>query len=168
MIILSHSVPISEEIRFVSKETKKTCEDIFLQSVFLVRNNNSLDDEDRINLGSFAHTACNSKNPDIVWQIAYVESKFEMKVIGIPGHESLYGDKAVQYAKNIKPNQNVDIGPLQINWRAHGSQSGYPPQYFMSGTFSLEYLSKFILGPIVKGCKANWIDCYNSGNMKIY
>ena len=61
----------------------------------------------------------------------------------------------------------MDIGPLQINWRAHGSHSGYPAQYFMNGTFSLAYLSKFMLGPLVDGCKANWIDCYNSGNHSI-
>lgn len=164
MIILSHDIPISQEILFVSQETKKSCEDTFLQAVYLVKDKKNFDKEDKQNLQSFSYTACHSKNPDIVWQIAYVESKFEMKVIGIPGHESLYGDKAVQFLKEIKPNQNVDIGPLQINWRAHGSNSGYPAQYFMNGTFSLEYLSKFVLGPIVNTCKNKWINCYNSQN----
>ncbi len=65
--------------------------------------------------------------------------------------------------QNIKPHQNVDIGPLQKNWKAHGSHSGYPAQYFMNGTFSLLYLSKFILGPIVQECRVNWVNCYNSG-----
>jgi hypothetical protein len=167
MIILSHHIPISEEIRFVAKETNQSCEETFLDAVFLVSKNSSFDDDDKVNLGSFARTACQTKNPDIIWQIAYVESKFAMNVVGIPGSESLYGEKAVQFIKGIGPHQNVDIGPMQINWRVHGSHSGYPAHYFLNGTFSLNYLSKFVLGPIVKGCKVNWIDCYNSWNSSI-
>lgn len=164
MIILSHQIPISQEIRYVSLKAKKTCEEVFLQAVYLANNEKNFDKEEKQNLKSFSYTACKSKNPDIVWQIAYVESKFKMKVIGIPGQSSLYGDEAVHFLTKIKNNQNVDIGPLQINWRAHGSHSGYPAHYFMNGTFSLQYISKFILRPIVNTCKSNWINCYNSHN----
>lgn len=167
MIILSHEIPISQEIRYVSFETKKTCEQIFLRAVYSVKDEKNFDKEDKQNLQSFSYTACQSKNPDIVWQIAYVESKFAMKVVGIPGQDSLYGNDAVKFLSTIKNNQNVDIGPLQINWKAHGSHSGYPAQYFMSGTLSLQYLSKFILGPIVKVCSENWVNCYNSGNREL-
>lgn len=57
---------------------------------------------------------------------------------------------------------NIDIGPLQINWRANGSKWKYKPTDYLDGEFSVYFLSNKILKNYVSTCGMNWINCYHS------
>ncbi|BBH51610.1 hypothetical protein [Fluviispira sanaruensis] len=153
-----------QAINFVSKERKIPCHSIFLAAAGKVTSQ-KLPPDERIEILEFAKAACRTKNPDIIWQIAHVESSFKMKVILVEGKNILTGKNAeVFLKKGLAKDKNVDIGPLQINWRANGARSGFEPIEFMSGDFSVNFLSNRILKGYVKSCGNNWINCYHSYN----
>jgi hypothetical protein len=86
-----------------------------------------------------------------------------MKIINIEGKKVLVGKQAEAYlAKGLSPKANVDIGPLQINWRANGSRSGLKPVDFLKGDVSINYLRKDLLKTFVSSCGFNWLACYHS------
>ena len=167
MYILSHAIESSQEIQFVAKQTNQSCSQIFLKSAFLTKKKENYSTEDLKRLVDFSRAACLTSNPDIIWQIAYVESGFEMRVIGIPGKGKLVGSAAENFTKNLTSPINIDIGPIQINWRAHGFHSGFAPEQFFSGVFSLDYATKKIVPNVLRDCKSNWINCYNSKNQRL-
>lgn len=114
-------------------------------------------------LKNFAMAACQTSNPDIIWDIAKVESNFNFKIVGVAGKNVLRSDSDInKYLSSANKNSNFDLGPMQINWKYHVAQSGYPATYFFDGKFSVYYVSKNILGKIVMSCKKNWISCYHS------
>jgi hypothetical protein len=116
-------------------------------------------------LKSFALAACSTKNPDIIWSIAKVESNFNFKIIGVEGKRVIRNENEInEYLKNSNNNSNFDIGPMQINWKYHASKSGYPAKYFFDGSFSVYYVTKNIISVVVKSCKKNWVNCYHSYN----
>ena len=158
------SVPEGQALQYVSKERNIPCHVLFLAAAGKATSN-KLPADERILIMNFAKAACQTKNPDILWQIAHVESSFKIKVIHIDGKTVKTGADAENYLKNGLPkNKNVDIGPLQINWRANGSKWGYEPIQYLSGAFSVDFLSNKILKTYVNSCGLKWINCYHSYN----
>lgn len=139
----------------------RPCYQIFIESVYQenytsYRNNYS-------DLKNFAEAACQTSNPDIIWDIAKVESNFNFKILGVAGKSVLKKKNDIEnYLKEISHNSNFDIGPMQINWKYHAEKSGYPISYFFDGKFSVYYVSTKIIGSLVSSCKTEWISCYHS------
>lgn len=164
---LFESIPQGHAIEYVSQQTGLPCSTIFLAAASKVTKKEFVQ-KDKINLFDFSKTACQTNNPDIIWQIAYVESAFQMRIIQIEGKKILTGDDAENYLKNgLVKSANVDIGPLQINWRENGSKWKFDPTDFLSGSFSVHFLSKNILKTYVNSCKNNWVSCYHSYNKNL-
>ncbi len=156
------SVPQGQALQYVAKERNIPCHVLFLAAAGKATSN-KLPADERILMMDFAKAACQTQNPDILWQIAHVESRFKIRVINIEGKTVLTGVEAQNYLKKGLPkNKNVDIGPLQINWRANGSKWGYEPIKYLSGTFSVNFLSNKILKTYVRSCGLKWINCYHS------
>ena len=156
------SVPVGQAIQYVAKERNIPCHTLFLAAAGKATSN-KLPADERLLMLDFARSACQTKNPDILWQIAYVESAFRVRIVQIEGKSVLKGNQAEEYLKNgLAKNKNVDIGPLQINWRANGSKWNYDPVEFLSGSFSVNFLSNKILKNYVDSCGFNWINCYHS------
>jgi hypothetical protein len=156
------SVPEGQALQYVAKERNIPCHVLFLAAAGKATSN-KLPADERLLMWDFAKAACQTKNPDILWQIAHVESSFKIRVIHIEGKTVMTGVEAEDYLKKgLTKNKNVDIGPLQINWRANGSKWGYEPIQYLSGSFSVDFLSNKILKTYVNSCGLKWINCYHS------
>jgi len=139
----------------------RPCHQIFVESVY--HENPTSYRNNYADLKNFAEAACQTSNPDIIWDIAKVESNFNFKILGVAGKSVLKNNYEIQnYLKGISQNSNFDIGPMQINWRYHAAKSGYPISYFFDGKFSVYYVSTKIIGNLVSSCKNAWISCYHS------
>lgn len=156
------SVPEGQALQYVAKKRNIPCHVLFLAAAGKVTFN-KLPADERLLVMDFAKAACQTQNPDILWQISHVESGFKMRVIHIDGKTVITGEKAEDYLKNgLSKDKNVDIGPLQINWRANGSKWKYKPIQYLSGSFSVDFLSNKILKTYVNTCGIKWINCYHS------
>ncbi|WP_158998775.1 transglycosylase SLT domain-containing protein [Pigmentibacter ruber] len=156
------SVPEGQAFHYVAKKREIPCHVLFLAAAGKVTSNNLPADE-RLLMLNFAKAACKTQNPDILWQIAHVESAFKIRIVNIAGKKTLTGDQAKKYLMNgISKNSNIDIGPLQINWRANGSKFKFEPINFLNGDFSVNFLSNNILKNYVSTCGTKWINCYHS------
>ena len=139
----------------------RPCWEVFVNSVYHENKASYLQNYPA--LKSFALAACSTKNPDIIWAIAKVESNFNFQIIGVEGKRVLKKENEIkEYLGQSKLNSNFDLGPMQINWKYHAATSGYPASYFFDGKFSVYYVTEHILGGVVKSCQANWVSCYHS------
>lgn len=164
--VLDHfaTVPEGQAFHYVAKMRDIPCHVLFLAAAGKATSNNLPADE-RVLMLNFAKAACNTQNPDILWQIAHVESSFKIRIINIGGKKTLIGEKAKEFLLNgISNDLNVDIGPLQINWRANGSKFKFEPISYLSGDFSVSFLANNILKNYVSSCGTKWINCYHSYN----
>lgn len=155
-------IPQGQALQYIAREVRVPC-----STLFVIAANKSagylLPIEERKSFQEFAEAACRTQNPDVIWQIAKVESNFRMRIVLINGKEVRVGEKAEEYLRNgLSRNANVDIGPMQINWRANGSRLNHNPIDFFDGPFSVEFLSRKILRGYVTNCKENWVNCYHS------
>lgn len=120
-------------------------------------------------LKEFASTACRTSNPDLIWQIAYVESGFQFEMVRINGvnareYKVLKNQAAVNYLKNLKKSQdkvNVDIGVMQMNWAAHRHEYENDPTEMLKPKRQVSYLLDGMITPLVKKCGGNWVGCYH-------
>ncbi|MBX9839211.1 MAG: hypothetical protein K2X69_12980 [Silvanigrellaceae bacterium] len=139
----------------------RSCWEIFVNAVYL---ENKKTYQNQYNeLVRFAKSSCKTSNPDVIWSISKVESNFNFNILGVAGKEVVTDKEKIQhYFRTSDSKRNFDIGPMQINWRYHVVNSGYPANYFLDGEFSVNYISNKILSNIVKKCQNNWISCYHS------
>jgi hypothetical protein len=160
------NVPEGQALNFVSKKTNLPCYQLFLAAAGKATKN-KLPSDERLLILDFAKAACSTKNPDIIWQISYVESGFKMRIINIEGRQVFTGENAKEYLlKGITNSSNIDIGPLQINWKNNGSKWESNPLNFFDGKFSVNFLSNKILKYFVNSCGIKWINCYHSYDKK--
>jgi hypothetical protein len=158
------SIPEGQAIQYVSKKRDIPCHVLFLAAAGKA-SSNKLPADERLLMLNFAKAACDTQNPDILWQIAHVESMFKIRIVNIEGKQVLTGNDAKKFLlKGLPKNKNVDIGPLQINWKANGSKWEYEPINYLNGEFSVDFLSNKILKTYVKTCGDKWINCYHSYN----
>lgn len=157
-------VPQGQAFFYTTAQTALPCQTLFLAAASKVIHT-TFEKQDKLNLQRFSQAACLTSNPDVLWQIAYVESGFKMRIVQIDGKKTLTGDAAEKYlAQGLPKDANVDIGPLQINWKANGSKWNYDPSRYLDGAFSVSFLSNHILKDYVNSCKENWVSCYHSRN----
>jgi hypothetical protein len=161
---LSH-VPPGRAFVYVAEQTKIPCHTLFLAAAGSATKN-KMPANERLDILEFARAACRSKNPDVLWQIALVESSFRMKVVQIGGKEALYGEKAVAFVEQGLPaHMNVDLGPLQVNWRANGSKYSFHPKEYFKGQFAVDFVSDYLAVGYLRDCGPyRWIQCYHSYN----
>ncbi len=158
------SIPEGQAIQYVSKKRDIPCHVLFLAAAGKA-SSNKLPADERLLMMNFAKAACDTQNPDILWQITHVESMFKIRIVNIEGKQVLTGNDAKKFLlKGLPKNKNVDIGPLQINWKANGSKWEYEPIKYLNGEFSVDFLSNKILKTYVKTCGDKWINCYHSYN----
>ncbi len=162
MFIFPDFVPQGAAISYVSKQTGLSCEILFMTTASKIMSK-SLNAVEKNSFYDFSKTACETENPDIIWQITQVESNFKQQIILIDGKKLMTDEDAVNYLKKgLSKNSNVDIGPLQINWRANGSRWRYQPENFLDGGFSVHFLADRILKTYVQTCQGRWVECYHS------
>lgn len=158
------SIPQGHLIEYAVQQTGLSCPTLFLAAASKTIQKEFVQ-KDKVNLSEFSKAACQTSNPDIIWQIAHVESNFQMRIVQIGGKKVLSGDDAERYLKQgLAKNANVDIGPLQINWRENGSKWGNEPLEFLSGYFSVHFLARKMLKVYVNSCQNDWVKCYHSYN----
>lgn len=161
------SLPQDNAISYTSHSSHLSCSLLFSTTASQATNQNFTKSE-KNSFRPFARAACQTQNPDIIWEIAYVESKFKQHIVAVNGKEILMNKEAFHFLRHgITENSNVDIGPLQINWKANGTHWHYKPEKFMDGKFSVEFLSTKILNTYVTSCHNAWIQCYHSKNKKL-
>ena len=125
---------------------------------------------DVVYMKKLALSACNTPNPDIIWQIVSTESAFSFRVVRINATaEVLRGDEAVAYLQKMRDQDrraNVDVGAMQFNWHFHGTTFGYEPEKMFDPGRQVEYLSN-VFGPSLQSrCKQRWIGCYHNASDK--
>lgn len=154
--------PEGQAFHYVAKKRDIPCHVLFLAAAGRATSN-KLPADERLLMLNFAKAACKTKNPDILWQIALVESSFKIRIVNIAGKKTLIGEDAKKYLLNgVEKDSNIDIGPLQINWRANGSKYQFEPINFLNGDFSVHFLANNILQSYVSSCGSKWINCYHS------
>lgn len=158
-------VPPGQALVYAAQQTQIPCYTLFLAAAGSATQN-KLPPSERLDVLEFAQAACRSKNPDILWQIALVESGFRMKVVQVGGKEALYGAKAVAFVEQgLAPHMNVDLGPLQINWKANGSKHPFEPKNYFEGPFAVDFVSRHLAEGYLRDCgPQRWIHCYHSYN----
>lgn len=161
-----HNLPPGQSIFYVAQQLNVPCVNIFVSAVVKDLKNN-LPAMDKPEIYNLANEACNTQNPDIVWQIFKVETNFRVHIVNLGGKKTLVGRAAKNYVENdLKKDDNADIGSLQINWRANGSRFNYEPEQYFNGSFSVRFISAHLLKDLVISCKTDWINCYHSHNPK--
>lgn len=162
-----YNLPQGQSILFTAQSLGVPCETIFVSAIIKDLKKN-LPTMDRDEIYALATEACKTQNPDIIWQIFKVETNFRVHIVNIGGEKILVGQSAKNYLeKGLQINENIDIGPLQINWRANGAHHVFDPQQYFKGSFSVRFISAYLLKDLVASCKSEWINCYHSRN-KIY
>lgn len=158
------NIPQNLTIPSVAKKLGISCPQIFVSAI--VKDiDKPFREMDKNEIYSLAQAACRTQNPDIIWQIFRVETHFRVYIININGQKTLTGQDAKKFLENgIKNDEKIDIGPLQINWRANGSHYSYKPSEYFKGDFSVEFIAKNLLKNFVRSCKTDWVNCYHSYN----
>jgi len=111
------------------------CHNFFFDTALKSLNKKELSNYEYLSLSELSIAACETNNPDLIWQIAHTETRFRFAIVAFNDSKNgkrtiLEGKKAIEYINsnivpavnsNIKP-PNVDIGPLQINAPSHYSK----------------------------------------------
>lgn len=149
------------------------CERVFVDAALIVapRAIGELSD-----LDEFASISCKTDNPDVIWQIAHVETNFRFKIVAFNGADGrtarvMEGEAAKKAmaaltsrvsGKSRRKRPNVDIGVMQMNWRVHGEGYGLDATKMSSPSAQVKYLVDKMAPELVPGCGARWVGCYHS------
>ena len=158
-------------IMYTALHTGLPCETVFTETA-LQMNPHSNIREERPYLDKLAKAACKTTNPDVIWQITNQETNFRFLIVRInnsKGGKILRGQKALSYLKRLKkmpPKTNVDIGPMQINWRWHKKEFNNDPLNMLNPAMQVKYLTNSFGPEIYNRCYENWIGCYHNPSNK--
>lgn len=127
-------------------------------------------------IDELAEAACRTNNPDIVWQIASVETGFNFEVVRFNSTATiLTGEGAKNYLEKLKVNNkpiNIDIGIMQVNWFYHRSYFDNDPLRILQPRNQVGFLVERMAPMLNRYCKKQWIGCYhnpaNGERAKIY
>lgn len=157
---------IASIIVYVSLITGAPCHQVFIDTALLVNPRAVAEME---MLKSFATVSCQTDNPDLLWQLAYVESSFQFDMVrvnnGADDFKILVGKQAKAYLKTLKkngPNINADLGVIQMNWAAHKKGYGYDSVKMIQPAAQVEYLVNQMVSSLTGKCGKNWVGCYHS------
>lgn len=152
----------------MSMLTGVDCGTLFLTAIAQVNRKIELTNPE---LEAFAKSACSTSNPDIIWQIAYVESGFKTLIIRSnddSGGQVLRDDDArialgeLKETGNWQGSRNLDLGILQINFRAHGKKFNNDPHFMINPVNQVGYLVNQMMSELHAKCGDLWIGCYHS------
>ena len=122
------SAAVVSLILMVASTMKVPCRDIFMAAIDTYHRDRKVvvPAEERLLLGSFATSSCQTSNPDILWKMAVTESGLRPIVVRDNRSDLVFYGAG---AKNIaaatvaaKTQPNLDVGILQINLKAHGQK----------------------------------------------
>ena len=160
-------------IAFLALKTGVACPDAFYSTAMHAREGGVADVSDievyKGQLYNLAVVSCKTSNPDALWQMVYTESNFSFNIVNLQYNGmKLSGDKAVAFAKTMARNKatakslNVELGPLQINWKKMGSHAtDFEPIDFLDSLKSVRYLASPWVREKMKGCgEEEWTKCY--------
>jgi hypothetical protein len=114
--------------------------------------------------------ACETANPDIIWQIVSIETGFRFKIVRINSSEEvLQGEDAVAYLEELQMSaeaMNVDVGVMQFNWYWHGRNFAKDPVKMLDPARQVAYLNHVFAPALKKQCGDAWIGCYHNAANK--
>ena len=153
-------------ILLTSLYTGKPCTEVFSElALERMTKKNRL--EERAYVEELSSHACMTSNPDLVWQIAMVETGFQFRIIRFNRGKGVVwrGAKAQRYLDTLKASRratNLDIGVMQVNWYWHRSFFDNDPVAMMRPKNQIRYLVQK-MGPLLSRiCKDKWLGCYHN------
>ena len=158
------------------------CRQVFVDTVLLHRPTAA---EEMPKLREFADASCKTNNPDLLWQVAYVESGFRFSIatlnkatIPYNGKKPvvLEGREAGRHLERLAQTtstqsghggaQNVDVGVLQINWGYHAESFGFSPNRMLSPAAQVSYIIDNMMPGLYERCGTKWVGCYHSADSR--
>ena len=132
------------------------CETIFFETAAQSMSTQKLKNESE-QLWELAEAACETNNPDIIWQIAAVETGFQFNVVRFNrSAKVLTGKKANNYLKILSRDKrpiNADFGVMQMNWYWHGKSFDNDPYKIVSPRNQVKHLVNKMVPMISHYCK---------------
>jgi hypothetical protein len=161
-------------ILYAAAHAGQNCETVFQETAAKV-NTHIMSNGERPLLEELAFAACQTTNPDIIWQIVNQESSFRFIIARDNSEEGgrVYrGLAAVNFLKDLqkksgRPSQknvSVDIGAMQFNWSWHQKGFGQDPMRMLSPGAQVEYLLEKFGERIYQRCSSQWVGCYHSAS----
>jgi hypothetical protein len=157
-------------IVYVALHTGQTCE-LSFRDMARATGFKSQDPLELLAMDEFAVSACQTTNPDIIWQLAFQETTFRFNLVRENlGHNmaNIYeGEAAPAFLKRLKPldlTRNIDIGVMQFNWAWHHQGFAQNPLTVLSPKAQVDYFLKSFSGEIFDRCHGRWVGCYHSSN----
>lgn len=152
-------------IALTSLYTNIPCEDVFVAAARKEIPAKRLQQETPF-LRKLAVESCKTSNPDIVWQIAKVETNFNFTILRINHDARVHqGETAVNYLRLLKKSGrrvNLDIGAMQLNWYWHRQWFNNDPIKMMDPAMQVRYLVTKLSPSLKKHCRNEWVGCYHN------
>lgn len=158
-------------ILYAAAHAGQNCETVFQETAAKV--NPAVNSElERPYLEELASAACQTTNPDIIWQIVNQESSFRFVIARDNSGEgrTYRGAEAISFLKDLKKKSrrypeksaNVDIGAMQFNWAWHQEGFGRDPLRMLSPAAQIDYLLEKFGETIYQRCLNKWVGCYHN------
>ncbi|WP_218109985.1 hypothetical protein [Oligoflexus tunisiensis] len=159
---------------YAAAHAGQNCETVFQETAAKV-NPNVLTNGERPYLEELAYAACQTTNPDIIWQIANQESSFRFLIARHnteKGARIYKGTAAVDFLKDLRKksrkgsakSSSVDVGAMQFNWSYHQEGFGHDPVRMLSPSAQVEYLLETFGEYIYQRCSSKWVGCYHNAS----
>ncbi len=161
-------------ILYAAAHAGQNCETVFQETASKV-NPEVVSDEERPYLQELAAAACQTTNPDIIWQIVNQESSFRFVIArdNSDGEGKVYrGPAAINFLKDLKKkarqnpekSANIDIGAMQFNWVWHGNAFDRDPVRMLSPAAQVDYFIEKFGESIYQRCLNKWVGCYHNAS----
>jgi hypothetical protein len=154
-------------ILYAAVHSGQPCENVF-QETARKANPGGLATDEQDYLAELAEAACDTSNPDIIWQIVQKESNFRFIIVRDNGPEQtrvLRGAKALAFLKRLPQKgqaRNVDIGVMQFNWGWHRRGFDANPLRMLEPSAQVDYLLEHYGNAIFRRCSSRWVGCYHN------
>jgi hypothetical protein len=161
-------------ILYAAAHAGQNCETVFQETAAKV-NPSILSNGERPYLEELAYSACQTTNPDIIWQIVNQESSFRFVIArdnATEGGRVYRGPAAIDFLKDLRKKSrrnpekaaSVDIGAMQFNWSWHQDGFGKDPMRMLSPGAQVEYLLEKFGEHIYQRCSRQWVGCYHNAS----
>ncbi len=152
-------------ILYAALHSGQSCEAVFQHAAYEANAAVATLDEQTA-MKRLAAAACQTNNPDIIWQIIQTESNFRFAIVRINGPRSsvvLQGRKALRYAESLPPSAaNVDMGAMQLNWTWHRHEFENNPRRMLEPVNQVNYLLERFGDSMYRLCSGKWVGCYHN------
>ncbi len=152
-------------ILYAAIHSGQSCEKVFEETARTANPGTVLKAEEPY-LQELAIAACQTNNPDIIWQIVQQESNFRFLIVRQNAGKRVYrGEEALQYLDRLAKGEadtNVDVGVMQLNWTYHRAGFNNSPKQMLLPAEQVDYLLDTFGDFIVRRCSERWIGCYHN------